>query len=511
MTDEEKENGPAPCNVGTAEDDAGLKITTARSVLWSASSLVGGQLLSIAGTAVLARFLLPSDFGIVGIVAIVTGLVTLLGNFGLGAAIIYRKEVDEEHIATSYWFNVGAGALLTVITIGTAPLAARFFHNEMVRPVACALSLNFLINSFSWAHGCLLRKDLRFRTLAIIQISTVAIRAVTAITLAVVFHKGVWALVAGDLAMNFAGSTARFFAHPWKPSFRFRWSKFKELFHFGINLTGAAIFDYFSRHIDFILIGKLLDSTRLGFYQFSYSVPHTVQTGFTSSLNRVLFPVYCRVQDDNERFGRGLVKALRVISLAGFPFLTGLAVVAAPFVRTLYGERWEPVILPLRILCFSALARSILATNGAVLNAKGRPDIGFKWSMVRLPLTFVFVYLFSRWGVVGIAAGVTIASFASLLPAWIATRLIELPFRRWLGALVPAAVCSSIMVALLLSIRLFLLPAGVSDIVHLAALVPAGVAVYVASFFLIYREYWNEIADLARGALRPGLRRGERR
>ena len=482
--------------------DPGLKITTARNVLWSTTSLFGSQFLSIIGTAVLARFLLPSDFGIVGIVGILTGLVMLLGNFGLGAAIVYRRYVDNEHISTSYWFNALVGALLTTFTILTAPLAARYFHNDLVKPVAIALSFNFFINSLSWAQGCLLMKDLRFRTIAYIRIGTVALRSVTAVVLAVVFDAGVWSLVVADIVMNIAGSLARFFAHPWKPSFVFKWGKFRELFRYGINLTGASFFDYFSRHIDFILIGRLLDSTRLGYYQFSYSIPHVVVTGFTQSLNRVLFPVYCRVQDDNARFARGLVRTLRVISLAAFPFLIGLAVVAAPFVRTVYGDRWEPVIVPLQILCFSALARSLLATNGSVLNAKGRPDIGFWWSMIRLPLTFGIVLFCSRWGVIGIALGVTAASLLSIAPARIAAGLIEMPFSKWLGALVPAASCSAVMAVVLLLTRRFLLGASASDLVQLLVLVPLGAAIYFALFRLLYSQYWNELLDLAKDALR---------
>lgn len=489
---------------GTSEGPD-LKIEAARSVMWSSTALVGGQVISVCGTAVLARFLMPSDFGIVGLVAILTGLVTLLGDFGLGAAIIYRKDAGHGHVATSYWFNVAAGAGLTLITILVAPLAARYFHNEMVRPVAYALSINFVVNSLSWAHGCLLRKDLRFRTLAIIQISAITIRAVVAVVLAVVFDAGVWALVVADLVMNFFGSTARFFAHPWKPTFCFSAEKFRELFRFGINLTGASIFDYISRHVDHILIGRLLDSTRLGYYQFSYSIPHVVQSGFGQALNRVLFPVYCRVQDDDERFGRGWVKSLRVISLVGFPFLTGLVVVAAPFVRTLYGARWEPVIVPLQILCFSALANSIFMTNGAVLNAKGRPDIGLKWSVIRLPLTFGIVYACSRWGVIGIAVGVTIAAFLSVIPAWIATRIISLPFRRWLGSMLPASICSGGMALLITAVRHYLLPPDISDILHLVALVPLGALAYFALFRLLYRQDWDELVALGIGAFRSGM------
>ena len=165
VIEDEKNRADAPV-------DPDLRTTATRNVAWSMISLFGSRVLTLAGTAVLARSLEPSDFGVVGLVGIVTGLVTLLGNFGLGAAIIYRKDVDEGHLATSYWFNLAVGLLLTGVTLVAARPASNYFHNESVRPVATWLSLNFLINSLSWAHGCMLTKNLRFRALAIIRIAS---------------------------------------------------------------------------------------------------------------------------------------------------------------------------------------------------------------------------------------------------------------------------------------------------------------------------------------------------
>ncbi|MBN1827204.1 MAG: MOP flippase family protein [Candidatus Eisenbacteria bacterium] len=504
MLEDEKNESDAP-------PEGDLRTTTTRNVAWSMFSLFGSRVLTLAGTAVLARHLEPSDFGVVGLVGIVTGLVTLIGNFGLGAAIIYRKDVDEGHLATSYWFNVAVGIVLTVITIAFAGTAAGYFHNETVRPVAYWLSLNFLINSLSWAHGCMLTKNLRFRALAIIRVSSVVIRGITAILLAVVFDFGLWALVAADLAMNTFASFGRLAAYRWRPPLTFSVVKFRQLFRYGINLTGSSILGYFASNIDYILIGRLLDSTQLGFYQFSYSVPHMVQHGFTMSLTRVLFPVFCKVQDDNARFGRGYVRTLRVITLLAFPALIGLAVIGAPFVRVVYGARWEPVILPMQILCFSAIARSMMAANGPVLNAKGRPDVGFYWSGAHLVLTAATVWFLARYGVIGIAAGMTLSAYYSAIPAYIATRMIRLPFRRWIAAAGPAALCTVIMSALVFSIRRWmLLPAGASDPAQLLILAPLGAGVYALLFRFLFPADWRDLFELARSSFLSGRRKESR-
>lgn len=483
MTEDNRSNHP------------GLKMQAARSVAWTSLAQVGAQAISIIGTPILARVLLPEEFGIVVTVGILTGLVTLLGEFGLGAAIIYRKDVTQEHIATSYWFNIVVGALLTGFTILGAPYAAEYFHNPVVRPVAYVLAFTFLINSFSWAHGCLMMKDLQFKAMAIINIASIALRVIVSVVLAVYFDMGVWALVYGELAKTTVSSIARFFAHPWRPVFSFHWDKFRELFSYGINLTGARIFDYFSKNVDSILIARLLSVTQLGFYNFSTSMPNKVQYEFTQSINRVLFPVYCRVQDDNPRFGVGLVKTLRLIALISMPLLIGLMIVAEPFVNLYYGPGWEPVIAPLRILCIAGIARAILGTNGAVLNAKGRPDIVFWWSVIRLPLTVALIWFFAPRGVVGIATGMTIAAFASLVTAKIGANLIELPFTKWLGALIPATVGSLVMAAALLGVQHYALPAGATEALQLGVLIPLGGLVYLAVVRSLFRDVWDEILE----------------
>ncbi len=471
----------------------GLKMQAARSVAWTSFAQVGAQAISLIGTPILARALMPEDFGVVVTVSILTGLVTLLGEFGLGAAIIYRQDVTQEHIATSYWFNIVIGALLTGITILGAPFAAEYFHNPLVRPVAYVLAFTFLINSFSWAHGCLMMKDLQFKAMAIINIGSIALRVIVSVVLAVYYDMGVWALVYGEIAKTIVSSIARFFAHPWRPVLAFHWDKFRELFSYGINLTGARIFDYFSKNVDSILIARLLNATQLGFYNFSTSMPNKVQYEFTQSINRVLFPVYCRVQSDNPRFGVGLVKTLRLIALISMPLLIGLMIVAEPFVHLYYGPGWDPVIAPLRVLCIAGIARAILGTNGAVLNAKGRPDVILWWSIVRLPLTVALIWFFAPRGVVGIATGVTIAAFASIVTAWIGTRLIELPFTRWLGALVPATVSTCVMAAVLLGVQRYALPIGASEALQLGILIPLGGLVYLAMVRTFYREVFEEI------------------
>lgn len=499
---------PKDGRAGSTPPDDNLKVTASRNALWSLVSFLGGRIFTIAGTAVLARRLEPSDFGVVGLVGIMTGLVLLLGNFGLGAAIIYRKDVDDIHLSTSYWFNVGVGLTLMVLTITVAPLAANYFHNELVRPVAWWLSLNFLINSLSWAHGCMLTKNLRFRVLAFIRIGSVLTRAAVAILLVTVFDAGVWGLVFGDIAMNCFASASRLFAYRWRPAFTFCTTRFRQLFRYGINLTGSSILGYFASNIDYILIGRLLDSTQLGFYQFSYSIPHMVQQGFATSLGRVLFPVFCKVQDDNARFVRGYVRTIQVISLLSFPLLIGLAVSAAPFVRVLYGDGWDPVIVPLQILAFSAVARCVFVTNGPVLNAKGRPDIGLKWGAVHFVLTITTVLLFSRFGVIGIAAGMSISAYYSVFPAWLVARMVGLPFHRWLAASGPAALCSGIMAGVLILVGRFLLASpDISNVTRLLSLVLLGGAVYIGALRLIFPGLFRDVLELARDAVSPS--RGE--
>jgi O-antigen/teichoic acid export membrane protein len=239
----------------------------------------------------------------------------------------------------------------------------------------------------------------------------------------------------------------------------------------------------------------------------AYNVPHLVLTHFSEAVSEVLFPVYCRVQDDHERFRRGYVKTITFVSLITFPLMAGLTVVAEEFVRAAYGPGWLPTILPMQILCFSAAAKAVLDTLGAVFNAKGRPDIGLTWHVIMLPITVVTLLVASRWGIVGIASAMSALTLCSIVPLRLTIRLIQLPLREYLHALLPAASSSIVMMVGVLAVKhaTAVTLAGLPSVAALALLVGVGALVYLGVIMCCWRPIAAEFFSLGLSML--GARR----
>jgi len=470
-----------------------LSLTASRGVFWSGMSVLTVSLLQFITTAVLARFLTPTDFGTVGMATLVGGMVSLFGNLGLGAALVQRKNIEDIHLSTVFCINLTVGIILCVISIALSPIAAEFFHNPLVKGVIFLLAFNFIIGSLSSVNSILLTKNIEFKKIAFVEITAAVFQSVTAIILAL-SRYGLWSIVIGIIFGRIITTILNMIMHPWIPSLRFSSDKFHELFRFGRNLFGESLINYFNANSDYLITGRLLGATSLGYYQFAYRVPHLVLTNFSQTITRVLFPVFSKIQDNDEKLRRGYIKILKIISIVTFPATIGLMVIANEFVTVVYGEKWLPVVIPLQILCFSAMVKSVFTTMGSVFNSKGRPDLGFKWNLVILPITVTALIIGSYWDVNGVAMAMTVTAFISIIAARIAANLIGLSFFDYLKSFYPALSGSLIMVlSLLLFKRFFINEYGIEGILALLSMVIVGALIYFLSIRLLWYENFNEV------------------
>jgi PST family polysaccharide transporter len=339
-----------------------------------------------------------------------------------------------------------------------------------------------------------LTRQLAFRRFSVLNIASTVARSLVSLGL-VYAGAGLWGVVAGILVERVTTLILLVVMVPWRPRLEFHWSQFRELFRFSRNLYGDNFVRYFNTNTDFLLTGRLLGASALGVYQLAYNLPHIVLTHFSETISEVLFPIYCKVQDDHARFRRGFTSTVMLISLVTFPCMAGLAVVAPEFVRAVYGSKWELAIAPMQILCLAAAANSIFNPLGSLFHSKGRPDIGLKWSLVMLPTTVLAVVLAARWGVGGIAAAMSGLALCSFVVVKVTIRLIGLRFSDYLRALAPAFTGSAAMAAALLAARPWLSVHGpwVPEAVMLAVEVPLGAAVYAAAVRLCWPKAAREL------------------
>lgn len=202
----------------------------------------------------------------------------------------------------------------------------------------------------------------------------------------------------GMMAERIVSSALYILIVRWRPRLVFSLASFVELFRYAKHVYGQTFLDYFRKNSDYMVVGRVLGAEVLAVYQFAYNIPNLLSVLVFGSVQRVVFPVYCQLQDDPRRLISGYFKTVRYVALLTFPVLAGLWYVADEFVRVVYGLQWLSVIEPLRLLCIAGVANSVLVLMTGFLNAIGRPDLMFKWNILWFPLSIVALIFAAKWG-----------------------------------------------------------------------------------------------------------------
>lgn len=465
---------------------------------WSSTSQIGKQGLQLLTIVILARLLKPADFGLVNMATIVTGFGTLFKDLGTSAVVIQRKNISEELLSSIYWINVSFGLVVTVTIYLFSPLVADFFQEARVEPLLQALSITFFISGLSILQQAFLERELAFRKLAMVEILSAVVGSFIGI-FAALLGFGPWSLVFQTLAIASVTTVSLWTVSSWRPKRFFHWKEVKAVSSYSLNLTGFNIFNYCVRNTDYLLIGKFLGAKDLGYYTLAYQIMLYPVQSISSVIGRVMFPFYATIQDDIARFHNVYLKVAGAIALVTFPMMFGLLALVEPFVLTVFGFQWRPVVLLLTILVPVGIIQSVGTTVGAIYQAKGRTDWMFRWGIAAGMISISAFLIGLHWGIVGVAAAYTIASSVLAYPNFVIPfRLIDLSMGELYDALCRPFTASLVMLAGILALR-FILPADVSRAWVLCLSVPAGSIIYLSATWYMNREQVLELFGVVRG------------
>ena len=393
-----------------------LKRQTLTGLKWSAVSQVVRQLAQLATTAVLARLLAPSDFGLMGMAAIIIGFVLLFHDMGTAAAIVQRKEVSDELLSSIFWANVTFGLAAAGLLALLAPLVAAFFREPQLTPMVRVLALNFIIASTSLVHSATLHRRMAFDRVAGIEVSATLVSAAVGIGAALA-GRGVWSLVYQSLAQAVWTTLVLWVRSGWHPRLRFSRQALRSVAGFGLNLASFNVLNYWIRNADDLLIGRFIGAEPLGWYRLAYRLMLYPLENISAAIGKVMFPAYAQIQEDDARFRRFYLRSLEAIALVTTPMMLGLMVVSRPFVLAVFGARWEPVVVLLMILAPVGLIQSLSSTVGSIYLAKGRTRLLFRWSVGAGVVMLLAFLVGLRWGVVGITTSYAVATLVLLHPS----------------------------------------------------------------------------------------------
>jgi O-antigen/teichoic acid export membrane protein len=376
-----------------------------QGAFWMLNSNVFSRALNLARGVLLARLLVPDDFGLFGLATVVIGFTAMFSDVGAGAFLVYSQDRIEDHVDTVFWANLGIATVLASGILGTAPFVARFYHRPDLVPVLAFLALSLWLQTVTTVHRSLVRRELRFRSLALID----GLVSLAAFAIAVVLAwrgYGVWSFVLSALLGNAICVPLLFYAYAWVPRWRFVRSSVRALAPFSGWYVGQALVWYLVLNVDNLMVGKFLGIEALGIYGLAYNYALLPISFVGISLGNVIFAELPRLYADPPRFWSAYFTSSKLIAGLASPIAAALVIGAPDVFPILFGPKWASAILPFQILAIYGAIRSIWMDPFSSL---GKFQHGFWMGLTTLLLNGLAIYLALPYGTIGVASAVLVA------------------------------------------------------------------------------------------------------
>lgn len=492
QTEQERTKKPQAPSAGperflaTAHLQYALKERSIRGGAVTLLSQAAKFLVSTIATIVLARLLAPSDFGLVGMVTALTGVVAALGDLGLSSATIQRADLTHEQVSTLFWINVGVGTAMALCVVACAPAIASFYHEPRLAGITEVSSLSFLIGGFYAQHYGLLTRQMRFGALALVQVGSALIAVMAGIILALRGY-GYWSLVLSSVAQTAGLAVFSWMSIGWRPGPPRRCCGVRSLLAFGGNLTGYNLLAYVTRNADNVLIGRFLGAAPLGIYSKAYRILMLPVQQINAPVSGVLLPALSRLQDQPEAYRRYFLRAIEVVGLIGMPVVLFTFTDARLVVLTLLGAKWMGAARVFRLLAPAAAAGVVSMAPAWILTSLGKAERQSRWAVISSPVILAGFIVGLRWGTAGVAASFSVTYSVMFLVLLVdaarhsSVRLRDIAFALAPGIAASAAGAVAILTTpLLLPAELLVREANLAAPVQLCA----DLVLFTVAFFL---------------------------
>lgn len=382
-------------------------------MMWTGLQRYSSLLIQFISGIILARLLTPYDYGCIGMLSIFMVLAESFIDGGFGSALIQKKRPTQTDYSTIFFWNIGISVLLYSVLFFSAPFIAIFYNIPILSSVLRVQGIILFIYAFNIVQRNMLVKNLRFKILSIVTLTTSVISLTVTIIMAY-YGYGIWSLV--TLNILTAAIPALFFwiYVKWRPVLIFSWNSFRELFNFGMYMFLTNLMNNFSGHFQGLLIGKFYNPSIMGYYSKAGRTEFLASNSISSVVQQVVYPLYAEVQDDKCKMGRMIRIITMVLSYITFPLLFILMLCAKPIFVLLYSDRWLESVPYFQILCLAGMALCLQSVNLMSISAIGKSKTLFIWTVLKraLGISFVVVGLIF-YGIYGIIVGVVLNQWFS--------------------------------------------------------------------------------------------------
>ena len=375
-----------------------LRKKSLQGVVWSFIQQFSGQILSFLISIVLARLLLPAEFGLIGMIAIIIAIGGALKDAGMSQSLIRTEKPEDIDYSTVFYINIIVSVLVYVIVFVSAPLVSRFYGEPQLVDLIRVLSIGIVLGAFSAVQKTKLTKEMNFKTQFLVELPSLIISGIIGVVMAYQDFV-VWSIVAMQLSRNLLSTIQLWLYSKWTPKRIFSFERLKFHINFGYKLTLSSLLDVLYSNLFNVIIGRYFSTAQLGFYTRAESTENLVVQNITGAVYKVTYPLFSEIQNDDVRIKNVYKLIIQQVLFWVAPVLIGAAVMAEPLFRFVFTEKWLPAVPMFQILCVVGVMYPMHAYNLSILNVKGRSDLFLKLEVIKKLIAVSFVFLVIPYGI----------------------------------------------------------------------------------------------------------------
>ena len=489
------------------KENNSLKAKTLSGVIWKFGERVSAQAVNFIVSIILARLLLPEDYGIIALVTVFITICNKIVVSGFATSLIQKKDADNLDFSTVFYFSLAVAVVLYTGLFFSAPFIADFYSAEsdpqLFIQVIRVMGLNLFIIAVNSVQQAYVSRTMQFRKFFFSTIIGTVVSAVAGIGMAYGGY-GVWALVAQNIILAVVNGIVLWFMVKWRPELKFSFKRLKTLYSYGWKIFVASMIKILYNDLRSLVIGKVYTAADLAFYNKAQSFPQLIDTNVEGTIDSVLFPAISKKQSSVDDMRAMLRRAIKTTSYVLMPLLAGLSAVAKPFIIILLTDKWAESIPLMQILSFSFMFAPIELENLQAIKAIGRSDVALKVEIIKKVAGVIILIVSIPFGVTAIAVGMVISTtLSAIINAIPNKKLLGYTFKMQLADILPGLLLSLVMFGVVYPISLLDLNVFVMLIVQVAV----GAIIYISLSVIFKVESFKYILGIVKGFLKRGKKK----
>lgn len=462
--------------------------------IWRFAERIGAQLVAFVVSVVLARLLDPTAYGTVALITVITGILQVFVDSGLGNALIQKKNADNIDFSTVFFTNIFFCCCLYLLLFFSAPAIAVFYKNIELVPYIRVLGITILISGVKNVQQAYVSRNMLFKKFFFSTLGGTIVAGVVGVTMALMGY-GVWALVAQQVINLAIDTTILWITVQWRPELKFSFERLKGLFSFGSKLLASSLLDTVYKDLRQLIIGKMYSSADLAHYNRGRQFPHLIIDNVNTSINSVLLPTMAKAQDSVETVKRMTRRAMKTSTYVMAPLMMGLAFCGKPIVSLVLTDTWLPCVPYMQIFCATYMLFPVQIANLNAIKALGRSDLFLKLEVLK-KIVGVILLLSSMWfGVLAMAYSMLIGQFFNtLINTYPNKKLLNYSLSEQLIDILPSIGLAVLMGFIVSTIGWL----GLHPVLTLLLSFVVGACFYLGASFVLKLEAFNYLLDIVR-------------